>query len=90
MQLQVTATNVAKNFVQNPNSMEAASSPDESHVLFTVTPDEDRSTFTLRVTTPYLRDLVREEITKFDAAYQASFYQLASDLPQFQATLGYI
>jgi hypothetical protein len=67
-----------------------ASSQDVSHVLFTVTPNDKRSVYTLRVTTPHLIGLVMEEITKFDAADQVSFYHRASDLPQFQGTLGYM
>ena len=63
-------------------------SQDESHVLFTVIPNIDRSVFTLMVTTPYLCDIVKEEIVKHDAAHRAWFYQQASDLPQFQGTLG--
>ena len=67
-----------------------APSQDASHVLFTVIPNIDRSVFTLMVTTPYLCDIVKKEIVKHDATHRAWFYQQASDLPQFQGTVGYV
>jgi hypothetical protein len=67
-----------------------AQSHDASHTLFTVFPNDQRTDFTLRVTTPYLRGLVMEEIAKFDTADQISFYHRASSLPQFRGTLGYM
>ncbi|KAF8503641.1 hypothetical protein F5888DRAFT_1631557 [Russula emetica] len=84
-ELQRKATSAAKKFARDPAvvTMEA-SSQDDSHVLFTVTPIEDRSDSTLRVTTPYLCGLVVREIAIFDAAEQVSFYHRASDLPQFR------
>jgi len=90
-ELQRKATSAAKKFARDPAvvTMEA-SSQDDSHVLFTVTPIEDRSDSTLRVTTPYLCGLVVREIAIFDAAEQVSFYHRASDLPQFRGMWGYI
>jgi hypothetical protein len=67
-----------------------ASSEDFSQVLFTVTPNDKRSVYTLRVTTPYLCGLVMQEIANLDATEQVSFYHRASDLPQFQGTWGYM
>jgi hypothetical protein len=90
-ELQKKAISAAKKFTQDPAAITMqASSQDVLHVLFTVTPNENRSIYTLRVTTPHLICLVMEEMSKFDAADQLSFYHRVSHLPQFQGTLGYM
>ena len=90
-QLQEDATRAAKMFAQNPSAFTMETqSQDISHVLFTVSPNDVRSTYTLRVATPYLRGLVTEEIAKFDAADHVSFYHHTSSLPAFKGTLGYL
>ena len=40
--------------------------------------------------TPYLRELVKHEVFRFDAVGQVQFYHRASGVPQFRGTLGYI
>ena len=67
-----------------------ALSQDFSHVLFALTPDDDRSDFTSRVTNPYLRSIVMEEVALLDAAAQVSFCHQTSNLPQFRGTWEYM
>ena len=68
-----------------------AISQESFHVLFTVTPsDVTRSTYSTRVTNPYLCGLVMKEITDLDATAQASFYQKTSTIPAFKGTWGYM
>ena len=89
--LQEDATIVARKFAQDPATfaMQAQSS-DASHTLFTISLNDNRSVYTLRVSTPYLRGLVMEEIVKFDTEDQILFYHRASSMPTFRGTLGYM
>jgi len=81
---------IAQQFAQDPAAIHMQASSQDSHVLFTVTPNADRSFYTLNVTTPYLRGLVLQEIAKRDVTEQVSFYHRASSLSQFRGTLGYL
>lgn len=91
-ELQLNATSAARTFAKDPSAVTMeAPTPDSSHVLFTVTPDDDsRTASTLRVATSYLSGLVMGEIAKIDVADQVTFYHRASSVPQFKGTLGYI
>ena len=67
--LQEDATIIARKFAQDPTTFAIqAQSLDASYVLFTVSPNDKRSVYTLRAATPYLHGLVMEEIAKFDTA----------------------
>ena len=83
---------MAKKIAQDPAAIDMqALSQYPSHVLFTITPnDDDRSDFTLRVTSPYLCGLVVKEIAELEVAAQVSFYHKASTLPHFRGTWGYM
>ena len=61
-------------FAQDPTiTMEAwASSQYFSDVLFTVTPTDEKSFYTSRVTTLYLRGLVMEETAKLNARHNSA------------------
>ena len=91
-ELQTQAAEVARRFAQDPDAINMqAISQESSHVLFTVTSnDVSRSSFSLRVTNPYLCGLVMKEITLLNETAQASFYQKTSTLPAFKGTWGYM
>ena len=80
------AAEVAKTFAQNPDAIHVQTTLQEfSHVLFTVkSNDDDRSTYSSRVTNPYLCGLVIKEITFLNAVAQASFYHKTSILPAWE------
>jgi hypothetical protein len=90
--LRRSAISVARTFAADPKAISVSmeSTSRDAHVLFTLIPNDERSGFTLRITTPHLCDLVRDAIVRHDAAHRAWFYRQASDLPQFQGTLGFI
>ena len=85
-ELQVSATKAARQFAKCPDAVSMESPTD---TLFTVYPSRHRSSYTLKVATPYLCSLVMEQIAGLDAVKQALFYHNASQYPVFKGMWGY-
>jgi hypothetical protein len=90
--LRMKVTDLARRFAEDPAAIDMrAISQDFSHVLFTLTPnDDDRSIYTSQVTSPYLCGIIGKQIAQLKVIDQVSFYQKASTLPQFRGTWGYM